>query len=137
VSREYLALAHGSIERDGVIDAPIARHPVKRTSMAVVAGGKPAITHFAIRERFADCTLLTCRLETGRTHQIRVHLASIGHPLVGDPVYGRRRGIAFERQALHAWRLGLSHPSTREAMRWTSSLPADFSGLLASLSRRA
>src|SRR5438034_6739977 len=101
--------------------------------MAVVATGKPAITRFEIRERFADCTLLACRLETGRTHQIRVHLASIGHPLVGDAAYGRRRGIAFHRQALHAWRLGLVNPLTREPMQWESPLPEDFATLLASL----
>ena len=131
--REYLALVHGAIARGGSIDAPIARHPVKRTAMAVVATGKPAVTHYAVRERFASCTLLACRLETGRTHQIRVHLAALDHPVVGDPAYGRRRGVAFHRQALHAWRLGLVHPATRQPVAWESPVPDDFAALLASL----
>ena len=135
VRREYLALAHGLVPRGGRIDAPIARHPRKRTSMAVIASGKPAVTHYEARERFAGCTLLSCRLETGRTHQIRVHLAALGHPLVGDPAYGRRGGIAFPRQALHAWRLGLTHPTTREHLQWESALPADFAALLDALRR--
>jgi len=136
VRREYLALAHGVLSRGGVVDAPIARHPVKRTSMAVVAAGKRAVTHYEVRERFADCTLLACRLETGRTHQIRVHLAALHHPLVGDQAYGRRRSIAFHRQALHAWRLGLVHPVTRATMGFESPLPADFASLLEALRRR-
>jgi 23S rRNA pseudouridine1911/1915/1917 synthase len=136
VRREYLALAHGVVARGGVIDAPIARHPVKRTSMAVVASGKRAVTHYEVRERFANCTLLACRLETGRTHQIRVHLAALHHPLVGDPAYGRRKGVAFHRQALHAWRLGLEHPVTRLTVSWQSPLPPDFASLLESLRTR-
>jgi 23S rRNA pseudouridine1911/1915/1917 synthase len=136
VRREYIALAMGDIARGGTVDAPIGRHPVKRTSMAVVRTGKPAVTRYEVRERFGECTLLTCRLETGRTHQIRVHLASLGHPLVGDPAYGRGRSIAFPRQALHAWRLGLVHPITHEPMQWEAPLPADFAALLAALRRR-
>ena len=136
VHREYLALAAGDIVRGGGVDAPIGRHPVRRTSMAIVATGKAAVTRYEVRERFGDCTLLACRLETGRTHQIRVHLASLGHPLVGDPTYGRKRGPAFGRQALHAWRLGLVHPSTRQSMRWESPLPPDFATLLAALRHR-
>ena len=133
VRREYLALVQGAVPRNGRIEAPIGRHPLKRTSMAVVASGKHAVTHYEIRERFVDCTLLLCRLETGRTHQIRVHLASLRHPLVGDPTYGRRRGMAFHRQALHAWRLALIHPATREPMSWNAPLPEDFAALLESL----
>ncbi|MEO8738454.1 MAG: 23S rRNA pseudouridine(1911/1915/1917) synthase RluD [Casimicrobiaceae bacterium] len=136
VHREYLALATGDITRGGTVDAPIGRHPVKRTSMAIVHTGKPAVTRYAVRERLGDCTLLSCRLETGRTHQIRVHLASLGHPLVGDPAYGRGRGIKFTRQALHAWRLGLVHPTSQEAMQWQSPLPEDFATLLATLRQR-
>jgi 23S rRNA pseudouridine1911/1915/1917 synthase len=137
VRREYLALATGDIARSGTVDAPIGRHPVKRTSMAVVATGKPAVTRYEVRERFGDCTLIACRLETGRTHQIRVHLASIAHPLVGDPAYGRRHAVAFGRQALHAWRLGLIHPAGGRAMEWESALPADFDALLTALRERA
>jgi 23S rRNA pseudouridine1911/1915/1917 synthase len=137
VHREYLALATGDIVRGGAIDAPIGRHPVRRTSMAIVASGKAAVTRYEVRERFGDCTLLACRLETGRTHQIRVHLASLGHPLVGDPTYGKRRGIAFGRQALHAWRLGLIHTATKTPAQWESPLPSDFASLLAALRGRA
>jgi 23S rRNA pseudouridine1911/1915/1917 synthase len=131
VRREYLALALGDVVRGGTVDAPIGRHPVHRTTMAVVAAGKPARTHFEVVERFGTTTLLRCRLETGRTHQIRVHLASIGHPLVGDRAYGRRQPIDFHRQALHAARLGLVHPATRIDCRWESPLPPDMAGLLA------
>jgi 23S rRNA pseudouridine1911/1915/1917 synthase len=139
VRREYLALVAGRVDRGGIVDAPIGRHPRERTMMAVVATGKPAITHYEVLERFASCTLLRCRLETGRTHQIRVHLTSLGHPLVGDPVYGGRgriaHAVAFGRQALHAERLGLCHPVSEAAMSWTSPLPADMTALLAGLPR--
>jgi 23S rRNA pseudouridine1911/1915/1917 synthase len=133
VRREYAALAAGDVARGGTVDAPIGRHPTRRTSMAVVAGGRPARTHYEVVERYGTATLLACRLETGRTHQIRVHLASIGHPLVGDPAYGRKSGPAFARQALHAARLGLEHPVSGAAMAWSSPLPADFAALLATL----
>ncbi|MDT3735513.1 MAG: 23S rRNA pseudouridine(1911/1915/1917) synthase RluD [Denitratisoma sp.] len=142
VRRHYLALAHGRVARDGVVDAPIGRHPVQRTKMAVVGGGRAARTHYRVLERFAHATLLECALETGRTHQIRVHMADIGHPLVGDPVYGPRkprqaRLEAFPRQALHAWRLALVHPATRTETGWEAPLPEDFAALLASLRAEA
>jgi 23S rRNA pseudouridine1911/1915/1917 synthase len=136
VTREYAALVHGRLERGGSVSAPLGRHPVQRTRMAVVASGKPALTHYEVLERFERATWLACRLETGRTHQIRVHLASIGHPLVGDPLYGRRTHEevpAFSRQALHARRLALIHPVTREPMSWEAPLPADLCELLRAL----
>ncbi|WP_310449124.1 23S rRNA pseudouridine(1911/1915/1917) synthase RluD [Sulfuritalea sp.] len=141
VKRHYLALALGNVERDGTVDAPLGRHAVQRTKMAIVrSSGKEARTHYAVLERFAKATLLECRLETGRTHQIRVHLASIKHPLAGDPAYGKARSgdarlDAFARQALHAWRLALRHPATGAEMAWESPLPADFAQLLDELRR--
>jgi 23S rRNA pseudouridine1911/1915/1917 synthase len=143
VKRHYLALAHGkvgAIGTMGTVDAPLGRHPVQRTKMAIVKqGGREARTHYEVRERFNRCTLVECRLETGRTHQIRVHMASIGHPLVGDPVYGKTKSgdpwlDAFPRQALHAWRLALVHPVSGIAKQWEAPLPADFAALLEALS---
>jgi 23S rRNA pseudouridine1911/1915/1917 synthase len=134
VAREYLAVAHGRIARDGRIEAPIGRHPVRRTKMAVVARGRPAVTHYRVLERHAGASVLRCRLETGRTHQIRVHLSALGHPLVGDPVYGRRAGIPFPRQALHAERLALVHPKTGKTMEWRVDPPDDMRRLMESLS---
>ncbi|HET7159012.1 MAG TPA: 23S rRNA pseudouridine(1911/1915/1917) synthase RluD, partial [Burkholderiales bacterium] len=140
VRREYAAIVMGIIERDGKIEAPIGRHPISRTRMAVVARGKPALTHYEVIEIFENATWLLCRLETGRTHQIRVHLASIGHPLIGDPVYGKRpanRGLApFNRQALHAQKLGLVHPVTRKRLSWKAPLPPDMCELIERLSAR-
>jgi 23S rRNA pseudouridine1911/1915/1917 synthase len=141
VKRHYLALVHGNVTGSGSVDAPIGRHPVQRTKMAVISrggAGREARTHYAVRERFAAATLVECRLETGRTHQIRVHMTSIGHPLVGDAVYGKRKSAdarldGFGRQALHAWRLALVHPADRTEVAWESPLPADFAGLLESL----
>ena len=133
VKRTYLALARGKVAAGGKVDAPVGRHPVHRTRMAVVAGGKPAVTHYRVRERFAAHTLLECELETGRTHQIRVHLASIGHPLEGDPVYAGRGPRLLGRQALHAWKLAFAHPRGGKAASFESPLPADFQALLESL----
>jgi 23S rRNA pseudouridine1911/1915/1917 synthase len=147
VKRRYLALVWGNMPDEGTIDAPIGRDPRERTRMAVVTGasGKPARTHFrrvssAIWQR-QPVTAIHCDLETGRTHQIRVHCAHIGHPLLGDPVYGRARGKrsvtplpgGFARQALHAWRLGLIHPRTGRAMQWRADVPADIEALSAEL----
>ncbi len=139
VKRHYLALVLGVIDLGGTIDAPLGRHPVHRTKMAVVrSGGREAKTHYLVRERFTKATLLECQLETGRTHQIRVHLASRGNPLAGDPVYGKTCSgdallDAFKRQALHAWRLALVHPVSQLEMSWESPLPADFAQLLEAL----
>ncbi len=140
VKRHYLALVHGKVGAGGTVDAPLGRHPVQRTKMAIVKnGGKEARTHYAVLERFSNCTLIECRLDTGRTHQIRVHMASITHPLVGDPVYGKTKSgdvwlDAFQRQALHAWRLALIHPASHQEMAWESPMPADFAALLEALS---
>jgi 23S rRNA pseudouridine1911/1915/1917 synthase len=137
IGREYLAVVHGVLRAGGTIDAPIGRHPVERTRMAVAARGKHAVTRYAVLRRFAQATLVKCRLETGRTHQIRVHMRSIGHPIVGDPVYGqrsaRRDGPHLPRQALHAARLSLVHPHTGEPAAWEAPLPDDMRGLLDAL----
>jgi len=138
VRRVYLALAAGAMKTGGGIDSPIGRHPVQRIKMAVVPesrGGKPALTWFRIMEKFAYCTFIECSLETGRTHQIRVHLASLNHPLVGDQVYGKANSKlpAFPRQALHATRLGLVHPLTGLKMQWEVPMPEDMRDLLDSL----
>ena len=149
VSREYAAVCIGAMTGGGTVDEPIGRHPRARKKMAVVAsGGKPAVTHYRVEERFAHHTLVAVRLETGRTHQIRVHMAHIRYPLVGDPVYGGRprlpRGAApelvdtlrqFPRQALHARRLGLEHPGSGESCSWEAPLPADMEALLDCLRR--
>jgi 23S rRNA pseudouridine1911/1915/1917 synthase len=138
VRREYLALAWGKVPRDGAVDAGIARHPKDRLRMAVSQGpaAKAAITHYhVVGAGMLDgkpVTLLQCRLETGRTHQIRVHMQSIGFPLVGDPLYGKAHlARYFGRQALHAFRLGLLHPATGKAVAWEIGLPDDMAALLA------
>lgn len=144
--KRYLAVAYGSPSADeGVVDKPIARHPSERKRMAVVAGGRPARTLWWLRERFAGAALLECRLITGRTHQVRVHLAHIGHALIGDRVYGGRQWRAmddpriaaacrdFPRQALHAWRLTVGHPATGELLTFEAPLPQDVVGLLSTL----
>jgi len=146
VHREYLALVQSVLAAGGTVDAPIGRHQRDRLRMAVVESGKPAISHYRVLERFAAHTLVQVRLETGRTHQIRVHMAHIHCPLLGDPLYGGRlrlpRGAsavlreaisAFRRQALHAVRLQLIHPLTREVVGWEAEIPADFNQLLESL----
>jgi 23S rRNA pseudouridine1911/1915/1917 synthase len=137
VKREYLALVYGEMDRAGTVDAPLARDPHNRVKRTVHSMGKIAITHYDVVERFPGVALLRCRLETGRTHQIRVHMQHIGHPLVGETVYASsRRGhskIPFPRQALHAERLGLIHPATKEEMSWSTKLPPDFASLLQAL----
>lgn len=139
VKRHYRALVHGILGTAGTVDAPLGRHPIHRTKMAIVKhGGKAARTHYQPQQRFAACTLVECRLDTGRTHQIRVHMASLKHPLVGDPVYGKPHSgqpllDAFARQALHAWQLALRHPTDDRELHWESALPADFATLLRTL----
>ena len=138
VKRYYQALARGIVEHSGTVDAPIGRHPTLRTRMAVVRTGKPARTHYRVLEPFVACTLIECALETGRTHQIRVHMTSIGHPLVGDPAYGAGasrvpQAADFPRQALHACRLALLHPATGRMMLWRSAVPDDLAALVETL----
>jgi 23S rRNA pseudouridine1911/1915/1917 synthase len=135
VRRQYLAVVRGILGVDGFVEAAIGRHPIHRTRMAVVASGRGARTDYRVVERFADTTLAECQLHTGRTHQIRVHMAHIGHPLLGDPTYGSHRvaSIPFPRQALHAWQLGLLHPRTRQEVNWQSPLPQDMGVLIESL----
>ncbi|MDP2834037.1 MAG: 23S rRNA pseudouridine(1911/1915/1917) synthase RluD [Pseudomonadota bacterium] len=138
VKRVYWAVAQGRIQPPaGAIEAPIGRHPTQRVKMAVVeeGRGKPALTYYKVLRQFAEVAWVECRLATGRTHQIRVHMTHIGHALLGDPVYaGRKRSpIEFPRQALHAVRLGLVHPITGIAMEWEAPPPPDFAELLRQL----
>ena len=146
ITREYEAIANGVMTAGGLVDEPIGRHATKRTHMAVTFTGRPSVTHYRVMEKYRLHTRLRLRLETGRTHQIRVHMAHISHPLVGDPVYGGRprppknatpelltllRG--FKRQALHAAMLSLYHPVTGELMTWHAELPEDFVELVETL----
>jgi 23S rRNA pseudouridine1911/1915/1917 synthase len=135
VKRQYLAFVAGVVFVQATIDAPIGRHPAQRVKMAVVPetrGGKEAVTHYRGLEQFDHCALVECTLETGRTHQIRVHMASVKHPLLGDKVYGRPdpRLPAFPRQALHATRLALVHPQEQRLRQWEVPMPADMLELL-------
>ncbi|KGR92146.1 pseudouridine synthase [Ureibacillus massiliensis 4400831 = CIP 108448 = CCUG 49529] len=135
VTRKYTALVHGHIAHDkGTIDAPIARDPKDRQKQAVVDNGKHAVTHFQVLERFGGIyTLVECILETGRTHQIRVHMNYIGYPLVGDPKYGPKKTIDFGGQVLHAGVLGFVHPTSKEYLEFQVPLPDDFVTLLENL----
>jgi 23S rRNA pseudouridine1911/1915/1917 synthase len=146
VSREYRAITVGIMTGGGTVEAPIDRHPVNRKRMAVAPLGKPAVTHYRVLTRFRAHTYTSCRLETGRTHQIRVHLAHISYPLLGDPTYGKRLHIPkeskeeftmalrnFKRQALHATRLALTHPLSGQEVSWEAPLPNDMATLLALL----
>ncbi|MGK7378475.1 RluA family pseudouridine synthase [Planococcus sp. 1R117A] len=134
VTRKYMALVHGHIPHDkGTIDAPIGRDVKDRQKMAVIDKGKHAITHFRVLERFGNYTLVECRLETGRTHQIRVHMKYIGFPLVGDPKYGPKKTMDIGGQALHAEVIGFNHPRTGEYLEFSADAPEEFSELLESL----
>lgn len=150
VKREYAAITNGVLISGGTIDAPISRHSTNRKKMAVVENGKFAITHYRVIERFRAHSFIKVRLETGRTHQIRVHMAHIAHPLVGDSTYGGRLQLPknssdelitilrnFKHQALHAKRLGLIHPITHEYQEWQTALPKDMQALLAALRKDA
>ena len=148
IEREYLALCTGAMTGGGTVDEPIGRHRTQRIKMAVRSDGRAAVTHYRIEKRFRAHTLARVRLETGRTHQIRVHLAHVGYPIVGDPVYGGRRRLpagatpqliaaleGFKRQALHAARLEFVHPKSGKSVSYEAPLPADFTQLLGALER--
>ncbi|MFL2133909.1 RluA family pseudouridine synthase [Desemzia sp. FAM 24101] len=125
--REYVALVHGVIPHEkGTIDAPLGRSKIDRKKQDIVDGGRPAVTHFRVLERFKDFTLVSLQLETGRTHQIRVHMKYIGYPLAGDPIYGPRKTLEGKGQFLHAKKLGFKHPKTDEMMVFESELPELF-----------
>ncbi|MGX0910117.1 RluA family pseudouridine synthase [Staphylococcus caprae] len=137
VKRKYIALVHGNIPHDhGTVDAPIGRNKNDRQAMAVVDDGKDAVTHFNVLEHFKDYTLIECELETGRTHQIRVHMKYIGFPLVGDPKYGPKKTLDIGGQALHAGVIGFEHPVTHEYIERSSELPKEFKDLLEDIRRR-
>jgi 23S rRNA pseudouridine1911/1915/1917 synthase len=148
VERHYIALCMGVMTAGGTVDEPIGRHRSQRTRMAVRSDGRPAVTHYRVMKRFRAHTLVRAELETGRTHQIRVHLSHIGYPIVGDPDYGGRRRLpagaspelvsaleGFKRQALHAARLKLEHPVSGKEMEWEAPMPADMAGLIDILER--
>jgi 23S rRNA pseudouridine1911/1915/1917 synthase len=148
--REYLAVVNGVMTAGGTVDEPIGRHPVDRKRMAVIDKGKPSVTHYRVVERYKAHTLIRVQLETGRTHQIRVHMAHIRYPIVGDPVYGGRLRIppdcsealaaairGFKRQALHAARLALIHPESGERMEWITEVPEDMQTLIRLLQQDA
>ncbi|MBB5687151.1 RluA family pseudouridine synthase [Sphingobium boeckii] len=142
IDRRYRAIVNGLLRpTSGTVDAPLARAPNNRKKIAIVQGGKRAVTHYRTIRPLRDAALVECRLETGRTHQVRVHMASIGHPLIGDPVYGRPRGnqraiiqrLDFRRQALHAAHLGFIHPVTSAALSFDSEIPDDMQELFSLL----
>ena len=134
MNREYIAIVDGHFAHEtGVIDAPLSRHQTNRLKRVVEKGGKHAVTHFEVLDSFADYSLVSCRLETGRTHQIRVHMAYIGHPVAGDEVYGPRKTLKGHGQFLHARTLGFTHPKTGEVMEFTAEAPAIFQETLEKL----
>jgi len=135
--RVYEAVLRGTPrELSGTVDAPIGRHPTERKKMAVTPSGRPAVTHYRVLESFPGFSHVECELETGRTHQIRVHMARLGHPVAGDPLYGGAGVLGLESQCLHARRIRFIHPSTGEAMEFASQLPEEFTRVLAALRER-
>ena len=143
VNRGYEAIVKGMIIAGGTVDQPIGRHPVDRKKMTVISSGKSAITHYRVLEKFRNCTYIKLQLETGRTHQIRVHMSHIKHNIIGDQTYGSRAVLpkgaslvlikalqTFSRQALHAKVLGLMHPITKQKMQWEAPFPEDMQQLL-------
>ena len=150
VEREYLTIVNGVMVAGGTIDAPIGRHRTQRTRMAVSDRGKPAVSHYRVMKKYRAHTLVQVKLESGRTHQIRVHMAHLHYPVVGDPVYGGRLKIpagaserlknelrSFRRQALHALKLSLTHPGTGKRVQWATSVPEDMSKLMETLAQDA
>ncbi|MDH5513126.1 MAG: 23S rRNA pseudouridine(1911/1915/1917) synthase RluD, partial [Gammaproteobacteria bacterium] len=150
VEREYLAIVNGVMVAGGTVEAPIGRHRTRRTHMAVSSQGKPAVSHYRVMKKYRAHTLVQVRLESGRTHQIRVHMAHLHYPVVGDPVYGGRLRVpagaseklkdvlrAFKRQALHALKLSLVHPATGKRVQWATSVPEDMSILMEALAHDA
>ncbi|MGY5339875.1 RluA family pseudouridine synthase [Levilactobacillus spicheri] len=136
--REYVAIVHGNFKEDeGVIRAPLGRSPKDRKKQAVVADGRPAVTHFRVLERYGNYSLIACRLETGRTHQIRVHLAYIGHPVAGDPLYGPKKTLKGHGQFLHARELGFKQPTTGEQLDFTAPVPPLFAETVDKLRKQA
>ncbi len=150
VEREYLTIVNGVMVAGGTIEAPIGRHRTQRTRMAVSRRGKPAVSHYRVMKKYRAHTLVQVKLESGRTHQIRVHMAHLHYPVVGDPVYGGRLRIpagagenlkivlrGFKRQALHALKLSLVHPGTAKRLQWATSVPQDMSRLMGALAQDA
>ena len=142
ITRRYRAIVHGNLTDDeGIVEGPIGRHPTERKKMAVnLQNGKPAVTHYKVLERFGNYTYIECRLETGRTHQIRVHMRHIHHPLVGDPLYGKGNGrmnLDLDRQFLHSWSVQFEHPITGEVVSCRDELPWDLAAALEELHDRS
>ncbi len=136
VSKTYLALVRGSMERDkGVISAALGRHPTQRKKISVVTDGREALTEYVVERRFASATLVRCHPKTGRTHQIRVHLAKLGHPIIGDRVYSRKQTIDAPRQMLHAHQLGFTHPATGKWLEFTAPMPDDMERIVRAMMR--
>ncbi|SHH44680.1 23S rRNA pseudouridine1911/1915/1917 synthase [Clostridium collagenovorans DSM 3089] len=137
MTRTYYALVEGKIKNDnGIVDMPLGRNPKDRLKMAIVKDGKRAVTHYEVLERYESCTLVKCNLETGRTHQIRVHMAYIGHPLVGDKIYGyKKQRFKLQGQMLHAKKLGFTHPKSNEYVEFESELPKYFKDVLKKLEK--